>query len=106
MVRAQKRYVIRCEGLVGSIASEILRRTPKLKDDLIGTYLKSFDLEAHGGQGFATWTDYIRDALEFDSFFAAMEYWRQTSKVRPLRPDGRPNRPLTAFSVSIQEKGD
>lgn len=27
--------------------------------------------------------------------------WMQVSKAHPTRPDGKPNRPLTAFSVEI-----
>ena len=31
----------------------------------------------------------------------ALEEWRRASKRWPTRPDGRPNRPLTAFTVEI-----
>ncbi len=31
----------------------------------------------------------------------AFELWRKPDPRRPLRPDGRPNRPLTAFTVEI-----
>lgn len=38
------------------------------------------------------------EALEFPDAKAAIEYWRQSHGIRP---DGKPNRPLTAFSVEI-----
>jgi hypothetical protein len=31
----------------------------------------------------------------------AMETWRRQSRTAPLRPDGKPNRPLAAFTVVI-----
>ena len=43
------------------------------------------------------------EALRFASEAEAFEFWRQTSNVTPTRPDGRPNRPLTVFTVTIAE---
>lgn len=31
----------------------------------------------------------------------AFELWRSVDKRNPVRPDGRPNRPFTAFSISV-----
>jgi hypothetical protein len=31
----------------------------------------------------------------------AFELWRSVDQRNPVRPDGRPNRPFTAFSVSM-----
>lgn len=41
-------------------------------------------------------------ALRFLNYLAAADYWQQQSTRLPLRPDGRPNRPLTAFTVEIK----
>lgn len=41
-------------------------------------------------------------ARVFASGSEAMECWRQQSTRDPVRPDGRPNRPLTAFTVEIK----
>lgn len=46
-------------------------------------------------------TDDPADARRFDTFAEAVECWRQQSTVSPFRPDGLPNRPLTAFTVEI-----
>jgi hypothetical protein len=43
----------------------------------------------------------IADALVFDDAAAALTCWRQVSPTHPTRPDGKPNRPLTAFTVEI-----
>lgn len=68
-----------------------------------GKFLAWFDVEAYGGRGADRWTDDVRKAIRFKSFEAAMACWQQTSKTVPLRTDGRPNRPLTAYSVTVQE---
>lgn len=70
-------------------------------DDMRGQYLREFDPDAHDGRGEAVWTDDISLAKKFDSVGSAMAAWKQQSAVRPVRPDGKPNRPLTAFTVSV-----
>lgn len=66
-----------------------------------GQYLKSFDFEAHAGQGEADYTPHMAEALKFDDKGAALAFWRTQSKVRPLRADGKPNRPLTAATMEL-----
>jgi hypothetical protein len=44
----------------------------------------------------------IRKALRFRDAAEAYRYVMQVSRVMPLRPDGEPNRPLTAFTMSIE----
>jgi hypothetical protein len=68
-----------------------------------GQYIKSFDPEAYDGRGDAEGTFDKREALTFTTGEDALNFWRQQSKTRPLREDGRPNRPLTAFTVEIVE---
>jgi hypothetical protein len=46
-------------------------------------------------------TEYRHMALRFPTGAAALECWRRQSPTHPFRPDGEPNRPLTAFSVEI-----
>lgn len=40
-------------------------------------------------------------AVRFVSTSKALQAWNTQSKQRPLRPDGLPNRPLTALTVEI-----
>jgi hypothetical protein len=62
-------------------------------------WLRFYDPNAYGGQGYIAFTEDHRQAMPFDSFEAAMKCWQQQSAVRPLRADGQPNRPLTAYTV-------
>lgn len=41
-------------------------------------------------------------ALRFPAFIDAAEFWKTQSTAVPFRPDGEPNRPLTAFMVAIE----
>lgn len=65
-------------------------------------FLKDFDHEAGNGHGLLTVTKKRDEAKVFESGMEAMEFWRKQSVTKPLRPDGKPNRPLTAFTISIE----
>ena len=67
-------------------------------------WLKSFDHEAFNGRGHGTFTSEISDALQFATGAAAFEFWGRQSSTRPLRPDGKPNKPLTALTVVIEQE--
>lgn len=88
-------YVIVFEALAGQ--TTIVEGYPVRSGD----YLRSYDGEAHEGRGYAVWTRDPALALRFETGAEAMRFWTQQPVSRPLRPDGRPNRPLTAFTVSI-----
>jgi hypothetical protein len=63
-------------------------------------YLLGFWPDRYGGRGEVTFTDDIAKARRFPGFAEVMECWQTPSKVRPLRPDGMPNRPLTAYTIT------
>lgn len=65
-------------------------------------YLRRLDVDARGGRGYVAMCDDIRDAMTFADVAEAYAYWRTRSKETPTRPDGQPNRPLTAYTVEIQ----
>ena len=69
--------------------------------DLDGTYVKSFDPDARDGHGHIIGTRDRREAKHFDNAGDAFSYWRQCSTVLPTRPDGKPNRPLTAYTCEF-----
>lgn len=51
-------------------------------------------------------TDDPKEALLFTTAVEAMEKWRETVSccaAHATRPDGRPNRPLAAFSVEVMK---
>jgi len=89
-------YAIRCLDVVGSIFD--FEPLPPG-----GAWLASYDPDANQGRGEARWSPDFREALHFDTAGEAMECWRRQSRVRPLRADGRPNRPLTAVTVEVLE---
>jgi hypothetical protein len=62
-------------------------------------YLKHYDPDGDEGRGSFDLIDDPNKAQVFDDFMALIECWRQTSKVLPLRADGKPNRPLTALTI-------
>ena len=66
-----------------------------------GLFLKAYDPEAYDGRGQADWTDNLDDAMRFDTSGEAWMLWRKVPFTRPRRPDGRPNRPLAAFSIEV-----
>lgn len=69
-------------------------------------WLSAADVEAYDGRGFADTHPDASLALRFDDQREALVFWRQQSKVRPVRDDGQPNRPLTALTVSIEPLPD
>lgn len=70
---------------------------------VIGKYLEWSDPNARRGRGDERWTDDPAKAKRFPSFQAAMDCWNAQSTKVPLRPDGKPNKPLTAFSVTVEK---
>jgi hypothetical protein len=70
--------------------------------EIEGDYVQSFDPDANDGRGELLTTQHREKALQFEHPGEALRYYRQASKVCPLRPDGLPNRPLTAFTVTIE----
>ena len=68
-------------------------------------YLRAYDADAHDGLGSVQVTDDERKAMRFLSVGAAMALINSVPANRPIRDDGRPNRPLTAFSLVIERIG-
>ena len=85
--------IIRCGGLANDDSA----------DHLIGQYLNGYDANAHGGLGEASWTRDRECAMVFADTGEALAFYRAQSTARPTRPDGLPNRPLTAFNVAFDE---
>lgn len=67
-----------------------------------GTYFVSMDVDAHDGRGELEVTKNSAEATRFPSMVEAWACWKEQSTVRPLRLDGKPNRPMTAYTVEMQ----
>jgi hypothetical protein len=89
------KYLIRIEYLGGHL--RLLRGKC-----IEGDYVMSFDPDANDGRGELLTTPSLDQALKFDDQAGALRFYRQASTVHPLRDDGKPNRPLTAFTVTIE----
>jgi len=67
-----------------------------------GTWLAAYDPNANAGRGHVQLTRNPGLAKRFDSHAEAWECYHQIATNRARRPDGRPNKPLTAFTISIE----
>lgn len=65
-------------------------------------WIEHFDVEAYEGRGSVKLTADPAKALRFATSSSALMAWHTQSKSRPVRDDGRPNRPLTAFTAEIE----
>lgn len=61
-----------------------------------GQFLLSFDFEADGGRGLIDMTTDQDQAKRFADMAEAVAFYQTSPKCKPVRDDGRPNRPLTA----------
>jgi hypothetical protein len=67
-------------------------------DPAAGQYVKEYDPAAHDGRGDLVTTPDKGIARRFPDMGAAMEYLRRPAGIRP---DGKPNRPLLAWTTMI-----
>jgi hypothetical protein len=65
-----------------------------------GAWLVEYNPDAHDGRGIAKWSRDPRRAMRFVDERAAFDCWLMQSTVRPIRGDGKPNRPLTCYTVA------
>jgi hypothetical protein len=68
--------------------------------DLPSAFLRVYDPDGYEGRGYIALTQHVEQALRFPSFEAVLDCWKMQSTTVPLRDDGKPNRPLTAYSAS------
>jgi hypothetical protein len=53
------------------------------------------------GRGEVTFVYEVDGAKRFADRTAAFAFWKTQSRTMPRRPDGKPNRPMTAYTVEI-----
>ena len=68
---------------------------------LDGQYLVSWTQKPDDGTLKVTAAVNPADAFQFPTAAEALAAWREQSVDRPLRYDGKPNRPLTALTVEV-----
>lgn len=86
-------YVIRLIKLASGEASEHE-----------GRLLKAYDPNFSNGLGRAWSTDDPDEAMTFADAGEAHTLWTTVSTTHPMRVDGNPNRPLTAWTIGVEDK--
>jgi len=70
------------------------------------SYLRWYDpnvaIEEEGLLVLGEFTYDIALAKTFPDRISALEEWKRVREVDPIRPDGKPNRPLTVYTVTIE----
>lgn len=84
-----------------SFVIQIISNADGMPCNISNCYLKTFDPEGGGGQGIIEVTRLKKQAMKFNTQQECFEVWQKQSKTLPLRPDGKPNKPLTAFNISF-----
>ena len=67
-----------------------------------GKYISAYDpATPNDGFGKLELTSKITEAKKFQGFGEALNFWKQQSTTKPLRYDGKPNKPLSKYTVDI-----
>lgn len=66
-----------------------------------GQFLEWYDPDADENGPIAAWTSDLDKAKKFETTEDALAEWHRVRTVDPVRPDGKPNKPLTAISIEI-----
>jgi hypothetical protein len=69
---------------------------------LEGQYVESYTPDGNEGRGRLVLTPHVQAAKRYTGHGAALAEWKRVSATHPTRPDGKPNRPMTAFTVRIE----
>jgi hypothetical protein len=70
--------------------------------DLAGSYVKEYTPDGHEGRGDLVLTRHAGQAKRYASMAEATGELRRASTTHPTRADGKPNRPLSAFTVLME----
>jgi hypothetical protein len=81
-----------------SIVMKIVGLADGRPDASEGQYVQRMDFET----GDLCTCRRAEEALRFDDVEVLLNYWMTQSCTVPLRDDGKPNRPLTAFTIETE----
>ena len=68
-----------------------------------GRYLLGYNPDTVYGDLIMISTPDIAKARRFHDLSAVHELWAAVSKQQPVRPDGKPNRPMTGLTIEVIE---
>lgn len=86
-----------------SYAIQIIGYTDDTVCEVAGQYVQSFDFDGAAGRGIGRYVHRATDAMRFTTKLEALTFVQTQSRVKPLRGDGQPNRPLCGCHVVIAE---
>ena len=66
-----------------------------------GRYVAEYTPDGHKGVGRLLSTADILEAKRYADAVEAMGAWKAVSNTHPIRLDGKPNRPLSAYTVEV-----
>lgn len=87
-------YVIRILACADGAPLKGLEGGPNL-------FVESYRLDDAAGRGAVVFTHEPAKARRFDTKTACFAAWSATHQRAPVRPDGRPNKPLTAYHAEF-----
>lgn len=95
--------VIKLAGLAGTVSRAAQLNTAMTAADVLGYegYVVAYDPEAHHGRGDVQVTNLLAGARRFETMKDALNFAMIQPAARPIRDDGLPNRPLTAFNLEF-----
>ena len=67
----------------------------------IHQWLKGYSQETD----IAYFTEHRSEAKKFNTIPEVLDYYRQVYTKNPVRTDGKPNRPLTAYTIEVVNEG-
>jgi hypothetical protein len=67
-----------------------------------GSWLRDCDFEVNGGHGHIKTTRDLAAAKRFADLAEALAFLKRVPECHPTRDDGKPNRPLTAFTWVLE----
>jgi hypothetical protein len=79
-------------------------RTRRSPDDC--RFLQSYDPYADASRGHVRFTSQLSDAMTFASAADVLAYVQTPHPLHPIRADGQPNRPLTAYTFESRRRGE
>ncbi len=92
------------------VVLKIVGRAIGLPSVFDGRYLVEYDPEIDGRdpkgrpmRAHVVTTSNKSEARQYADSIEAFGHWKQQCKREPVRPDGKPNRPLTAFTVELEK---
>lgn len=68
----------------------------------LNAYVQEYTADGFEGRGQLNVTPDIKRAKLYPDIRAVLEEWKRVSATHPVRLDGKPNRPLSAYTIATE----